>query len=194
MTMTQSSPRSRLASVLVALVLVVAALSFARNSGTAQEASPAGSEFSLSNGPRSTKYADEGKVREVDRPVGGWRVLGPVRWIPLRDHYHGLTFLAVNRTGMDRSAVRGPSVRAAYDNAPGMFMAGCEAARALEEEPNVRKELRAIYGPPQQEQVIPPGEKARFICSQYKGGLPGKAELPAGGLRVDPQTFTLLSR
>lgn len=192
--MTQSSSRSRLLSVLVALALVVAALTFARNSGTAEEASPAGLESPSSNGPRSSDYADEGEVREVDRPVGGWRVLGPVRWIRLRNHYHGLTFLAVNRTGMDRSAVRGPSVRAAYDNAPGMFMAGCEAARSLDDEANIRKELRAIYGPPQQEQVIPPGEKARFICSQYRGDPPENADLPSGRLRIDPQTFTLLSR
>jgi len=75
-----------------------------------------------------------------------------------------------------------------------MFMAGCEAARSLDDEANIKKELRAIYGPPQQEQVIPPGEKARFICSQYRGDPPKNADLPSGRLRIDPQTFTLLSR
>lgn len=145
--MTQSSSRSRLLSVLVALALVVAALTFARNSGTAEEASPAGLESPSSNGPRSSDYADEGEVREVDRPVGGWRVLGPVRWIRLRNHYHGLTFLAVNRTGMDRSAVRGPSVRAAYDNAPGMFMAGCEAARSFTPGSDSRRRMATKRSP-----------------------------------------------
>ena len=184
--MMQPSASTRLLNVVAALVLVVAALTFARNSRTAEEASPAGLESPSSNGPKSTDHAEEGGVREVDRPLGGWRVLGPVRWIPFNNHYHGLTFLAVNRTGTDRLAVRGPSVRAAYDNAPGMFMAGCEAASSLDDEPNMRKELRAIYGPPQQEQVIPPGEKARFICSQYGVTHPRR--------RICPQADSALIR
>jgi len=195
--MTQTSPRAKLLNAVVALVLVAAAILFARNSGTSQEAAPAAPAPS-SEETSPANYADASVVREVDRPLPQWELLwGPdnsidkVRWFPLSNNYHGLTFVAVNQTGMYRLGERGPSVRAAYTNAPGMFGASCQAAGSIDDEPDNRKEFLALRV--EAGQVIAPDEKVRFVCFQYMGDVPKKEDLPQGKLRIEPRTFTLLS-
>jgi hypothetical protein len=195
--MTQTSLRARLLNSVVALALVAAAVLFARNSGTSEEVAPAAPAPS-SEETSPANYADASVVREVDRPLPHWELAwGPdnsidkVRWFPLSNNYHGLTFVAVNQTGMHRSGERGPSVRAAYTNAPGMFGAKCEAAGSIDDEPDDKKELLALRAEPGR--VVAPEEKVRFVCFQYMGDVPEKKDLPQGKLRIDPQTFTLLS-
>ena len=195
--MTQTSLRAKLLNAVVALALVAAAVLFARNSGMSEEATPAAPAPS-SEETSPANYADASVVREVDRPLPQWELAwGPdnsidkVRWFPLSNNYHGLTFIAVNQTGMHRLAERGPSVRAAYTNAPGMFGAKCEAAGSIDDEPDNKKELLALQ--PEPGRVIAPDEKVRFVCFQYMGDVPKETDLPQDELRIDPRTFTLLS-
>jgi hypothetical protein len=195
--MTQTSLRAKLLNAVVAFALVAAAVLFTRNSGPSEEATPAAPAPS-SEETSPANYADASVVREVDRPLPHWELSwGPdnsidkVRWFPLSNNYHGLTFIAVNQTGMHRLAERGPSVRAAYTNAPGMFGATCQAAGSIDDEPDNKKELLALQAEPGR--VIAPEEKVRFVCFQYMGDVPEKKDLPRGNLRIDPQTFTLLS-
>lgn len=195
--MTQTTLRARLLNAVVALVLVTGAVLLARHSGTSEESTPAAPAPS-SEETSPADYADASVVREVDKPLPHWELSGgpgnsidKVRWIPLRNNYHGLTFIAVNQTGMHRLAERGPSVRAAYTNAPGMFGATCGAAGSIDDEPDNRKELLALRTAPGR--VIAPEEEVRFVCFQYMGDVPKQKDLPRGKLRIDPRTFTLLS-
>jgi hypothetical protein len=72
-----------------------------------------------------------------------------------------------------------------------MFGASCQAAGSIDDEPDNRKELVALRV--KAGRVIAPEEKVRFVCFQYMGDVPEKKDLPRGNLRIDPQTFTLLS-
>jgi hypothetical protein len=190
-----SSLGSKMLSVLVTVVLVVAAIVAARNIETSQDSAPA-AQTRLSNKTGPANQAADNDTREVDQRLPRWTIPGPsgraldkVRWIRLSDHYYGLTFIAVNRTGLNRLAERGPTIYAAYANAPGLFGAMCEAAGTIHDEPVTRKELLALDAP--SERVIAPGEKVRLACVQHTHLA--KADLPSGKLRIDPMTFMLLS-